>query len=128
MSLYIDILAHDIKEYSVLFMFDEPGVHLHVNAQKELLKLFEDLTNKGHQVVYATHSPSMIDGENVLNVRVAEKSDDGHTLIYKNCYDQRLSSESKMETLSPLIKAIGADMKLNLGPQYSKIYILTEGI
>lgn len=128
LSLFIDILANDLSNSQVLFLFDEPGVHLHVNAQKELLNLFKDLSEKGHQVIYTTHSPSMIDGENILNVRVVEKDNSGNTVIYRNSYDQRLSSKSKMETLSPLIKAIGADLKFNLGPQLSKLNIITEGI
>lgn len=128
LSLFIDILANNLSNSQVLFLFDEPGVHLHVNAQKELLNLFEDLSKKGHQVIYTTHSPSMIDSENILNVRAVEKNDCGNTIIYKSGYDQRLSVESKMETLSPLIKAIGSDLKFNLGPHYSKLNIITEGI
>ncbi|MEC5424280.1 AAA family ATPase [Virgibacillus sp. C22-A2] len=128
LSLFIDILANDFGDSPVIFLFDEPGVHLHVNAQKELLDLFNHLSHKGHKVIYTTHSPSMIDGENILNIRVVEKNDTGNTVIFNNCYDQRLSSESKMETLSPLLKAIGSDLKFNLGPQVSKDNILTEGI
>lgn len=128
LSLFIDIVANDFEDKSVLFLFDEPGVQLHVNAQKELMHLFDDLSYKGNQVIYTTHSPSMINGEDILNVRVVEKNDSGISIIYKNGYDQRLSSKSKMETLSPLIKAIGADLRFNLGPQHSKLNIITEGI
>src|SRR5699024_9921959 len=128
LSLFIDVFANDDKDSPVLFLFDEPGVYLHVNAQKEILALFDDLCNKGHQVIYTTHSPSMIDANNLLNVRVVEKENDGNTVIYKSSYDQRLSSESKMETLSPLVKAIGADLRFNLGPQFSNQNIITEGI
>lgn len=128
LSLFIDILANDIEKDNVLFLFDEPGVYLHVNAQKELLNLFDDLCEKNNQVIYTTHSPSMIDGENLFNVRVVDKNKDGNTLISENYSDPRLSTESKMETLSPLIKAIGADMKFNIGPQFHKLNIITEGI
>lgn len=128
LSLFIDILANDIVEDNVLFLFDEPGVYLHVNAQKELLNLFDDLCEKDNQVMYTTHSPSMIDGENLFNIRVVDKNKDGNTLISENYSDPRLSTESKMETLSPLIKAIGADMKFNIGPQFHKLNIITEGI
>jgi predicted ATP-dependent endonuclease of OLD family len=128
LSLFIDILANDFGDSPVIFLFDEPGVHLHVNAQKELLNLFDHLSQKGHKVIYTTHSPSMIDGKNILNIRVVEKNKTGNTVIFNNCYDQRLSSESKMETLSPLVKAIGSDLKFNLGPQVSKVNIITEGI
>jgi len=127
LSLFVDVLSRDYKDRSVLYLLDEPGVYLHVNAQKELLKLFSRLAERGNQVVYTTHSPYMIDSQDILNVRAIEKDEDGNTKIFKNAYNQKLSSESKMETLSPLLKAIGADLKFNIGPS-SKNNIITEGI
>lgn len=127
-SLFIDILAHDLSDSPVVFLLDEPGLHLHVNAQKEVLNFFNDLSSKGHKVIYTTHSPSMIDGNNLLNVRIVEKNDGGNTSIYNSYWDQRLSSTSKLETLSPLIKSIGYDLRFNLGPQYTLENIITEGI
>ena len=35
---------------------------------------------------------------------------------------------SKRETLTPLLKAIGADIKYNLGPRLDKVNVVTEGI
>ncbi|WP_054637790.1 ATP-dependent endonuclease [Thalassobacillus sp. C254] len=127
-SLFIDMAAGGYEKGPVLFLLDEPGVFLHLNAQKEILKLFEYLTSQGHQVVYTTHLPSMIDGSNITNVKAINKDKSGNTLIFKNAYDQSLSRESRMETLSPLIKAIGADMSSNLAPSSNKLNIITEGI
>jgi len=127
LSLFVDVLSRDYKDRTVLYLLDEPGVYLHVNAQKELLKLFSRLAERGNQVVYTTHSPYMIDSQDILNVRAIEKDKNGNTKIFKNAYNQKLSSESKMETLSPLLKAIGADLKFNIGPS-SKNNIITEGI
>ena len=108
-------------------MLDEPGVYLHVNAQKELLNLFNDLTTEKNQIVYTTHSPYMINNKDLLNVRAIDKDDKGITRIHKNIYSQNLSSDSKMETISPLVKAIGADFRFNIGPS-SIFNIVTEGI
>ena len=48
LNMYIQLLAktkkYDIENYVVLL--DEPGVYLHVNAQKEILNLFENFTSK----------------------------------------------------------------------------------
>ena len=46
LNLFIDILANDLKDSNVIFLLDEPGVYLHVNAQRELLRLFYDLCKK----------------------------------------------------------------------------------
>ena len=56
LNLFIDILANDINDTNVIYLLDEPGVYLHVNAQRELLRLFYDLCKNDNQVVYSTHS------------------------------------------------------------------------
>ena len=65
LNLFIDIIANDLKDKNVVFLLDEPGVYLHVNAQRELLRLFYDLCKNDNQVVYTTHSPYMIDSNNI---------------------------------------------------------------
>lgn len=128
LNLFIDILANDIKDTNVVYLLDEPGVYLHVNAQRELLRLFYYLCKNDNQVVYSTHSPYMIDSNNIINIRAIEKDGKGHTNIYNTAYDNKLNSVSKRETLSPLVQAIGADLRFNIGPQGGKLNIVTEGI
>lgn len=128
LNLFIDILANDIKDTNVVYLLDEPGVYLHVNAQRELLRLFYYLCKNDNQVVYSTHSPYMIDSNNIINIRAIEKDEKGHTNIYNTAYDNKLNSVSKRETLSPLVQAIGADLRFNIGPQGGKLNIVTEGI
>lgn len=60
LNTFIDAKANDVSNSSVLYLFDEPGISLHVNAQRELLELFNHLTDKGNQVIYTTHSPYML--------------------------------------------------------------------
>ena len=92
LNLFIDILANDIKDTNVIFLLDEPGVYLHVNAQRELLRLFYDLCKNDNQVVYSTHSPYMIDSNNIINIRAIEKDERGHTNIYNTAYDNKFNS------------------------------------
>ena len=70
----------------------------------------------------------MIDSNNIINIRAIEKDEKGHTNIYNTAYDNKLNSVSKRETLSPLVQAIGADLRFNIGPQSGKLNIVTEGI
>lgn len=128
LNLFIDILANDLRNTNVIFLLDEPGVYLHVNAQRELLRLFYDLCKNDNQVVYSTHSPYMIDPNNIINVRAIEKDEKGNTNIYNTAYDNKFNTVSKRETLSPLVQAIGADLRFNIGPQGGKMNIVTEGI
>ncbi|KGP73715.1 AAA family ATPase [Pontibacillus yanchengensis] len=126
-SIFVDVLSREYKNSSLVYLLDEPGVYLHVNAQKQLLELFSRLAERDNQVIYTTHSPFMIDSKDITNVRAVEKVEEGNTKIFKSAYDQNLSNDSKMETLSPLVQAIGADLKFNIGPS-SKNNIITEGI
>lgn len=45
-----------------LIVFDEPDIGLHVSAQRELTRYFISVSiRKGHQIVFSTHSPEMVD-------------------------------------------------------------------
>lgn len=126
--LFIELSYGNLVDKTIVYLLDEPGIYLHVNAQRELLDLLNNLCNNGSQVVYTTHSPYMIDTEKIINIRAVEKDEEGITHIFNNAYDNKFNSASKRETLTPLLKAIGADIKYNLGPQLDKLNIITEGI
>lgn len=127
-SLFVDVMAKTSSERPILYLLDEPGVYLHVKAQKQLLALFGNLCRNGNQVIYTTHSPFMIDSNNVFNVRAVEKDANGLTNIFRSIYNHKLSRASKLETLTPLIQAFGMDLKDNIGPQYEKVNIVVEGV
>ena len=126
-SMFIDMMSNDIPESNTLFILDEPGVFLHVNAQQELIELFEDLCKKGNQVLYATHSPYMLNASNLFNVRAIEKTDLGNTCVRRNIYSSEIDKSSKRDTLSPVLKIIGCDLKFQIGPS-SRCNLITEGI
>ena len=128
LNIFIDLLSKNLSDENIVYLLDEPGIYLHVNAQRELLTMLKNLCNNESQVVYTTHSPYMIDTENIINVRAVEKDENGVTHIFNNAYDNKFNSTSKRETLTPLLKAIGADIKYNLGPRLDKLNIITEGI
>lgn len=81
LNMYIQLLAktqkYNIENYVVLL--DEPGVYLHVNAQKEILKLFENFTLKDNQIIYTTQLPTMIYQNNLYRTRTIIKDDIGNS-------------------------------------------------
>jgi predicted ATP-dependent endonuclease of OLD family len=54
-----------------ILLLDEPGLHLHIVAQVDLVKQLE---NSGLQIIYATHSPYMISKNWPGRVRAIQKS------------------------------------------------------
>lgn len=130
LETFIDAQANDINGRNVVYLLDEPGTSLHVNAQRELISLFNHLAEKGNQVVYTTHSPYMLDVENegVYRIRAITKDSEGYTKIYKTAYDSRIAPDTQKDTLTPIIRALGMNLNDTFGPAKDKINIVTEGM
>ena len=98
LSFYINFIAttDEAKANEYLFLFDEPGLHLHPSGQKDLTHLLEKLSQK-NQLIYTTHSPFMIDRNHPQRVRVVEKEKNG-TVV---------DNEAYRENWRPLRQSIG---------------------
>lgn len=131
LNMYIQLLAktqkYDMENYVVLL--DEPGVYLHVNAQKEILNLFEDFTSKDNQIIYTTQLPSMIYQNDLYRTRTIIKDDSGNSNIGNRYYSLPHKMSSKKETITPILTAIGMNMGYSFTAMDSKkVNIITEGI
>ena len=93
----------------VVLLLDEPGLSLHGTTQADLLRYIKQKLVSDHQVIYTTHSPFLIDPENLLSVRTVEDvtGANGEVLGTK-VGDEVLSSDA--ETLFPLRAALGYDV------------------
>ena len=130
LNLFIDVMANNLPSRQVVYLFDEPGISLHVNAQKELLKLFADLASKSNQIVYTTHSPYMLDTANsgIERIRATVKDESGITKIYRTAYHPNIAPDAQEDTLTPIIRALGMSISDTFGPAYEKFNVVTEGI
>lgn len=131
LNMFFQIISktnnYEIENYIILI--DEPGVYLHVNAQKELLALFEDFITKNNQIIYTTHSPFMIYDDKLYQTKLIIKDDNGNSNIGNKYYSLPHKMGSKSETLTPLLTAIGMNMNYNILTLNSeKVNIITEGI
>ena len=129
LETFIDSKANNLPKCNVVYLFDEPGCFLHVNAQRELVSLFGHLADQGNQVVYTTHSPYMLDTANdgIHRIRAVTKDTQGYTHIYKTAYDNNISPDCAKDTLAPIISALGMNLNDTFGPAKDKINIVTEG-
>lgn len=64
-------LMHDTQGTwkNAVLLLDEPGVHLHGDAQRDLLARFEEYA-EGNQIIYSTHLPFMLDIEHPERFRI----------------------------------------------------------
>ncbi len=130
LETFIDAKSHNVSTTNAIYLLDEPGTSLHVNAQKELITLFHHLATQGNQVVYTTHSPYMLETESdgIIRIRAVMKDKNGYSRIYKTAYDARIAPDSQADTLAPLINAIGMNLSDTFGPAKDKLNIVTEGM
>lgn len=56
----------------MILLLDEPGLGLHAAAQGDLLRFIDERLAPDHQVIYTTHSPFMIEANQLQRVRTVE--------------------------------------------------------
>lgn len=61
-------------------LLEEPGIHLHYSGQRDLLGVFEGLSNT-NTVMYTTHLSSMVDQANPERVRIIETDSEHHLRV-----------------------------------------------
>ncbi len=107
LSLWLELKAKENSDKLVL-LFDEPGLHLHIKANKDMLKVFHKLIAKGHQVIYSTHSPSLIETDKLHNIGLVINNEKGGTFV-EGLTTSKINSENKKDALQPIAEAMGME-------------------
>jgi len=121
-------LRETYKE-NLFILLDEPGLTLHARAQSDLLRYFNEKLRPQYQIVYTTHSPFMIDTDNILSARTVEdvvqtdRKTREETLLGTKVSSKVLSSDP--DTVSPLQNAL--DYELTQSLFIGRNNILVEG-
>ncbi|WP_373839263.1 AAA family ATPase [Methanospirillum sp.] len=80
-SFYLIFLVESGDAYQdSILLLDEPGLQLHPTAQQQATRLFERLSHQ-NQIFFSTHSPFMIDLDNLDRVRTIYEEKDGTTKV-----------------------------------------------
>lgn len=100
------------KDQKIILLLDEPGLGLHAAAQRDLLRFIEERLGANHQVIYATHSPFMVNPQTAHRVRMVEEDNERGSFITTNM------NEASSATLMPMHAALGQKLyeTLSLGP------------
>lgn len=103
---------------NLIILLDEPGLSLHARAQGDLLKYINEQLRPQYQVVYTTHSPFMVDADNLLAARTVEdvvikdKKTGDETLLGTKVGEDVLSTDP--DTVSPLQRALDYELTQTL--------------
>jgi predicted ATP-dependent endonuclease of OLD family len=99
---------------SYVYLFDEPGVLLHPQGQRDLLQVFEQLAEE-NQIVYATHSLFL------LNQNFPER----HRLIFKDEEGTKVDQKPYRQNWKLATDALGVYLTSNV--LFSSRILLVEG-
>ena len=96
------------QERDMVLLLDEPGLNLHALAQNDFLRFIDKRLAPRYQVVYTTHSPFMIDLNNLKSVRTVEDMDNMGTVVSADVL------QNNQETVFPLQMALGNQLAQTL--------------
>lgn len=114
--------ANAVRNYVLLI--DEPAIHMHVNAQREVLDLFNSLARGSRYLLYTTHSPYMIDVNHMENVKAIIKDNGVSSIVDVHC---SCGSAGTQDSWTPVCEALGVSLRYNVGPCSSKLNLICEG-
>lgn len=91
-----------------ILLLDEAGTTLHPKAQKDLLNFFENLSDK-NQILTTTHSPFLVDVDNLERTKVVYVDKDGYTAVSDD-----LRAGEKSKTATGAVYAVHAALGLSI--------------
>lgn len=115
------------QEKRLLLLYDEPGLYLHLKAHEDILSLFKRLNSNGHQIVYSTHSPTLIDLDSLDNIGLVLNSKAKGTTV-EGLTSASFGSPTKKDALQPIANAMGLEPIKEFTVFGSKKSVIVEGI
>ncbi len=110
LSLWLELKALDNSNNDLVLLLDEPDQHLHVKAQDDILKLINKLATtedqKGDQIIYATHSPYLIETDKLNRIKLVVNDADSGTIV-EDVVTSKINTDNKRDALQPISNAIG---------------------
>lgn len=70
------------REDDLVLMLDEPGLNLHARAKQEFLAFMKEELAGHNPIIYTTHSPFMIDAENLHRTKMVMADPLGETNLF----------------------------------------------
>ena len=98
-----------VENNNDILLIDEPGASLHAKAQKDVLKVFEDI-RKNLQIFYTTHSPYLIEPESLYRLLAVQRSDVDDENSETNVFDIHKLGAANRDTLFPVYTLIGVSL------------------
>lgn len=110
LSFYSTIQNECASSSTPVILLDNPALELHVDGQRDIKKFLEENIASTAQVIYATHSPAMVDPLKTEQIRTVELTSNKGTKV-----SNKIIKEGKhLDILEPLRSAIGSSVGYSL--------------
>lgn len=108
LSFFLVFIVESRKGHkNAVLLLDEAGLTLHPNAQKDLTRFFDGLS-ENNQIILTTHSPFIIDTGSVDACRVVYRDEKGKTIASS---DLRSSArQNEKDSIYPIFSALGLNV------------------
>ncbi len=115
---------------NLILLLDEPGLHLHAKGQQDLLHYFDKAFPPGHQVIYTTHLPFMVDADRIDRVRIVQdRSTDASAALPSEASGTQVVEDlldATEDSLSPVRTALACEMHRDLFTGNN--HLIVEGV
>ena len=127
LNFYIALKGEDLKPGDIVLV-DEPGMYLHPKAQLEMRQIL-NAESANNQIIYTTHSPYLIDTDNISQLRLVEKHSVNNEQGYNEISEikEKVHHSKSADTLKPIVDAIGYSLGSELNLHEHKV-IICEGV
>lgn len=125
LSAWLELKARE-EEDLLIILYDEPWLYLHIKAHEDILGVFQTLVNKGHQIIYSTHSPSLINLDKLNNIGLVINSENNWTTV-EWLTTSKIDNTNKQDALQPIAEAMGLEPLKDFSI-LSKKNVLLEGL
>jgi energy-coupling factor transporter ATP-binding protein EcfA2 len=111
LSFYLIFLVESMDSHKgAILLLDEPGLSLHPIAQQDLSSFFNNLS-KTNQLLYTTHSPFMVDPDQLNRVKAVYTGENGTTLVSADLRASKTTNsrvkDPQSQSIYPVYAALG---------------------
>lgn len=108
LSFFLVFIVESQKNHkNAVLLLDEAGLTLHPNAQKDLTRFFDSLSND-NQIILTTHSPFIVDTDSVDACRVVYRDEEGKTVASSDLKSS--SRKDEKDSIYPIFSALGLNV------------------
>lgn len=127
LSLWLELTAEKSTSNDTILLLDEPDQHLHIKAQGDMLQLINNLAEGKMQIFYSTHSPHLIDINNLGAIRLVANTEKEGTILGELSKSATSDPKLIVDAMQPISEAIGLRADTLINQTFNKCIIL-EGL